>query len=135
MDISTLLHADSIVTDLGLVGILAILFAETGLLIGLVFPGDSLLFVAGVAASGSAASVSGTATGENRNGDIRIGDSRRGSAPTPEVQRQIFCWNSEENPILHRLQSSDSSSYKTARCRSTLTSLGGNANDAVADAV
>lgn len=57
MDISTLLHADSIVADLGLVGILAILFAETGLLIGLVFPGDSLLFVAGVAASGSAAAL------------------------------------------------------------------------------
>ena len=57
MDISTLLDANSIVADLGLVGILAILFAETGLLVGLVFPGDSLLFVAGVAASGSAAAL------------------------------------------------------------------------------
>ena len=44
--------AQSIVGDLGLIGILAIVFAETGLLIGLAFPGDSLLFVAGVAASG-----------------------------------------------------------------------------------
>jgi membrane-associated protein len=45
-----LFDAHSIVTDLGLIGILAILFAETGLLVGLAFPGDSLLFVAGIAA-------------------------------------------------------------------------------------
>ena len=50
-----LFDAHSIVTDLGLLGILGILFAETGLLIGLAFPGDSLLFVAGVAASGTGA--------------------------------------------------------------------------------
>ena len=50
-----LFDAQSIVTDLGLIGILAILFAETGLLIGLAFPGDSLLFIAGVAASGTGA--------------------------------------------------------------------------------
>jgi membrane-associated protein len=43
-----------IVTTLGMVGILTILFVETGLLIGLVFPGDSLLFIAGVAASATA---------------------------------------------------------------------------------
>jgi membrane-associated protein len=35
----------------GLVGVWAILFAETGLLIGFFFPGDSLLFLAGVSAS------------------------------------------------------------------------------------
>jgi membrane-associated protein len=35
----------------GLVGVWAILFAETGLLVGFFFPGDSLLFLAGVAAS------------------------------------------------------------------------------------
>lgn len=34
-----------------LIGVLAILFAETGLLVGFFFPGDSLLFLAGVAAS------------------------------------------------------------------------------------
>ena len=38
---------------------MAILFAETGLLIGLAFPGDSLLFIAGLAASGSAAALLG----------------------------------------------------------------------------
>lgn len=54
-----LLDAKSIIADLGLLGILGALFAETGLLIGLFLPGDSLLFVAGLAASGSAATLLG----------------------------------------------------------------------------
>jgi membrane-associated protein len=48
------LDAHDIVTTLGTIGVLAALFVETGLLIGLMLPGDSLLFVAGVAASGTA---------------------------------------------------------------------------------
>ena len=54
-----LFDAHAIVSDLGLVGILAIIFAETGLLIGLAFPGDSLLFIAGIAASGAGAKLLG----------------------------------------------------------------------------
>ena len=52
-----LFDAHSIVTDLGLIGILAILFAETGLLLGIAFPGDSLLFIAGLAASSTGAAL------------------------------------------------------------------------------
>jgi len=52
-----LFDAQSIVTDLGLIGILVILFAETGLLVGIAFPGDSLLFIAGIAASGTGAAL------------------------------------------------------------------------------
>jgi membrane-associated protein len=46
----------------GLIGVWAILFAETGLLIGFFFPGDSLLFLAGVAASPVADSIFGDGT-------------------------------------------------------------------------
>jgi membrane-associated protein len=56
-----LFDAHSIVGDLGLIGVLTIIFAETGLLIGLAFPGDSLLFIAGFAASGSGAAILGNA--------------------------------------------------------------------------
>ena len=56
-----LFDAKTIILDLGLAGVLGILFVETGLLVGLLFPGDSLLFIAGVAASGSAAAILGGA--------------------------------------------------------------------------
>jgi membrane-associated protein len=46
----------------GLLGVWAILFAETGLLVGFFFPGDSLLFLAGVAASPVADSIFGNGT-------------------------------------------------------------------------
>jgi membrane-associated protein len=54
-----LLNANWIVTSLGLAGVLFVLFVETGLLVGLVLPGDSLLFVAGVSATGTAPAVIG----------------------------------------------------------------------------
>ena len=60
MSFADLFDAHAIVTTLGLVGILSIIFAETGLLVGLFFPGDSLLFIAGIAASSSAEKILGT---------------------------------------------------------------------------
>jgi membrane-associated protein len=56
-----LFDANSVVSTLGLVGVLAIIFMETGLLIGLVFPGGEVVFLAGMAASGSGANVLGEA--------------------------------------------------------------------------
>jgi membrane-associated protein len=46
----------------GLIGVWAIMFAETGLLVGFFFPGDSLLFLAGVAASPVADQIFGDGT-------------------------------------------------------------------------
>ncbi|HVS69253.1 MAG TPA: DedA family protein [Mycobacteriales bacterium] len=43
-----LLSASSLISSFGTLGIAIILFAETGLLIGLFLPGDTLLFTAGV---------------------------------------------------------------------------------------
>lgn len=54
------LDAKGLLQALGLIGVLAILFAETGLLVGFFFPGDSLLFLAGVAASPVAEEIVGT---------------------------------------------------------------------------
>jgi len=42
---------ESIIRDIGLVGVTAIVFAESGLLIGFFLPGDSLLFTSGFLAS------------------------------------------------------------------------------------
>jgi len=42
-----LLDANSVVSTLGLIGVLGIIFMETGLLIGLVFPGGEVVFLAG----------------------------------------------------------------------------------------
>ena len=48
----SVLDARSLVAAFGTIGILLIVFAETGLLLGFFLPGDSLLFVAGFAAAG-----------------------------------------------------------------------------------
>jgi membrane-associated protein len=48
------LDAKAYLAAFGLVGVWAILFAETGLLLGFFLPGDSLLFLAGVASSHAA---------------------------------------------------------------------------------
>ncbi|MFD8704495.1 DedA family protein [Kitasatospora sp. NPDC059648] len=54
-----LLDAKSLISSLGAIGLIAIIFAETGLLVGFFFPGDSLLIIGGVAASNAASSVLG----------------------------------------------------------------------------
>ena len=53
------LNAQDLLHTFGLIGVWAIMFAETGLLVGFFFPGDSLLFLAGVAASPGADSIFG----------------------------------------------------------------------------
>ena len=42
------LDPDYLIQTFGLIGILVIVFAESGLLIGFFLPGDSLLFTAGL---------------------------------------------------------------------------------------
>jgi membrane-associated protein len=56
-----LLDANSVVSTLGLIGVLGIIFMETGLLIGLVFPGGEVVFLAGIAASQSGSVLLGDA--------------------------------------------------------------------------
>jgi membrane-associated protein len=59
--VMSLLDANLIVSTLGLIGVLGVIFMETGLLIGLVFPGGEVVFLAGIAASGSGAVLLGDA--------------------------------------------------------------------------
>jgi len=53
------LNAKELLQTFSVYGVWAIMFAETGLLIGFFFPGDSLLFLAGIAASPAAAEIVG----------------------------------------------------------------------------
>ena len=61
MNLTTLLDAHSVVSNLGLIGVLGIIFMETGLLIGLIFPGGEVVFLAGIAASGTGSALLGDA--------------------------------------------------------------------------
>lgn len=50
-----LLDPQSVIATFGLIGILSVIFAETGLMVGFFLPGDTLLFSAGVFTTASAA--------------------------------------------------------------------------------
>ncbi|WP_225448489.1 DedA family protein [Streptacidiphilus sp. P02-A3a] len=54
------LDAKALISQVGTYGLLAIIFAETGLLVGFFLPGDSLLVLAGVAASSAGLKAIGT---------------------------------------------------------------------------
>jgi membrane-associated protein len=54
------LNAKDLLKAFGVFGVWVILFVETGLLVGFFFPGDSLLFLAGVSASPVADEIVGT---------------------------------------------------------------------------
>lgn len=54
------LDAKGLLNTFGVIGVWIIMFVETGLLVGFFFPGDSLLFLAGVGASSVAEELLGT---------------------------------------------------------------------------
>jgi membrane-associated protein len=56
--VGSFLDPQHLITTFGLIGLLAIVFAECGLLIGFFLPGDSLLFVAGLVAAGGLTGIS-----------------------------------------------------------------------------
>jgi membrane-associated protein len=58
--IGSLINPRDLLHNFGTLGVWAIIFAETGLLVGFFFPGDSLLFLAGVGASSAAQELVGT---------------------------------------------------------------------------
>ncbi|MEI8249154.1 MAG: VTT domain-containing protein [Candidatus Taylorbacteria bacterium] len=51
MHIFSFLSPETIISSLGMIGVIAIIFCETGLFFGFFFPGDSLLFTAGFLAT------------------------------------------------------------------------------------
>src|SRR3977135_741212 len=53
------LNATELLQTFSVYGVWAIMFVETGLLVGFFFPGDSLLFLAGIAASPAASEIVG----------------------------------------------------------------------------
>ncbi len=57
------LDAKGLLNTFGVIGVWVIMFVETGLLVGFFFPGDSLLFLAGVGSLAGRRTIFGTAPG------------------------------------------------------------------------
>jgi membrane-associated protein len=77
------LSAENAINTFGLIGIFAILFLETGLPLVIGLPGDSLLFLAGVAASG---------TGEKLNVKLSLAPLVVGSFLAAVLGSQLGHW-------------------------------------------
>ncbi|HET9171979.1 MAG TPA: DedA family protein [Actinospica sp.] len=54
------LDPKSLISTFGVIGVYAIIFIELAVIVGFFLPGDSLLFIAGIAASGAANTIVGT---------------------------------------------------------------------------
>ncbi len=50
-DMDTILNPEHLIKTIGLLGVFLAIFAESGLLVGIILPGDSLLFTAGIFAA------------------------------------------------------------------------------------
>ena len=74
------LSANDLLSSFGTVGVLVVLFAETGPLIGFFLPGDSLLFTAGLLARPAPDGAPEPAVGAGGRGDRRAG-GRAGRVP------------------------------------------------------
>jgi membrane-associated protein len=74
-----LLDSKSLISSWGLAGLLAIIFAETGLLIGFFLPGDTLLFLAGAV----------TATNADPNVHLPLGGVLVGTAVASILGAQV----------------------------------------------
>jgi membrane-associated protein len=95
-----LLDSRSLIDSFGIIGIFGVLFAETGLLIGVFLPGDSLLFTAGLltATTGAVqlplpgvllAAVAGALLGAQLG--YLLG--RRAAATLRSPRRPLACWS------------------------------------------
>ena len=114
MDLSTLFDASAVVSTLGLIGVLGIIFMETGLLIGLVFPGGEVVFLAGMAASSAGADVLGDAKLSAPADEAAIPAKKTTSPPgkTRPIKRPVSIKMMPRTPINPRVDTTASASKR-----------------------